>query len=112
MPSNSKDCRHRQILIGVSQIILFGTAPDVACSPSQILDSVVAEGAAVHKLLARKNEALLVRGDADLLGLDSFRVLDLGLHVVNSVRGIDFKRDGLAAQLLDKYLHSTVMERR
>ena len=43
-----------------------------------LLDVVVGEGAAVFKLLAGEDEALLVRRDALL-------VLDLGLHVVDRV---------------------------
>ena len=54
-----------------------------------LLDVVVGQGAAVLELLARENQALLVRGDALL-------VLDLGLHVVDRVRGLDFEGDGLA----------------
>ena len=45
--------------------------------------------APVLELLASKNEALLVRGDALL-------VLDLLLHVVDGVAGLDVERDGLA----------------
>ena len=42
-----------------------------------LLDVVVGEGAAILKLLAGEDEALLIRGNA-------FLVLDLGLHVVCS----------------------------
>ena len=45
--------------------------------------------APVLELLASKNEALLVRGDALL-------VLDLLLHVVDGVAGLDVEGDGLA----------------
>jgi len=54
-----------------------------------LLDVVVRERAAVLELLAREDQALLVRGDALL-------VLDLGLHVLDRVRGLDLQRDGLA----------------
>ena len=33
--------------------------------------------------------------------------MDLGLHIVDSVRGLNLKRDGLAGQSLDKDLHAT-----
>ena len=52
-----------------------------------LLDVVVGESAAVVQLLARKDEALLVGGDALL-------VLDLGLDGVDGVGGLDFEGDG------------------
>jgi hypothetical protein len=54
-----------------------------------LLDVVVAEGAAVFELLPGEDEALLIGGDALL-------VLDLGLDVVDGVRGLDIEGDGLA----------------
>jgi hypothetical protein len=63
-----------------------------------LLDVVVGKGAAVLKLLAGKDEPLLVRGDALL-------VLDLGLDVVNGVRRLHLKGDGLAGEGLHKDLH-------
>ena len=45
---------------------------------SLLLDVVVRQGTAVLELLARENEALLIRGDALL-------VLNLGLDVVGGV---------------------------
>jgi len=65
-----------------------------------LLDVVVSEGATVLQLLASKNQALLVRGNALL-------VLDLSLDVVNGVRGLDLQGDGLAGQCLDENLHAT-----
>jgi hypothetical protein len=63
-----------------------------------LLDVVVGEGAAVLELLAGEDEALLVRRDALL-------VLDLGLHVVDGVRGLHLQRDRLARQGLHEDLH-------
>uniref|UniRef100_J3M467 Uncharacterized protein n=1 Tax=Oryza brachyantha TaxID=4533 RepID=J3M467_ORYBR len=63
-----------------------------------LLDVVVGEGAAVLELLAGEDEALLVRRDALL-------VLDLGLHVVDGVRGLHLQRDGLPRQGLHEDLH-------
>ena len=63
-----------------------------------LLDVVVGEGAAVLELLAGEDEPLLVRGDALL-------VLDLGLHVVDGVRGLHLQRDGLPRQGLHEDLH-------
>ncbi|VAI42965.1 unnamed protein product [Triticum turgidum subsp. durum] len=65
-----------------------------------LLDVVVCQSAAILKLLAGKDEALLVRRDALL-------VLDLCLHVVDGVRGLHLQRDGLARQGLDEDLHTT-----
>ena len=54
-------------------------------------DLVVAHGAAVLELLARKDQALLV-------GRDALLVLDLRLHVLNRVRGLHLERDRLACR--------------
>ena len=64
-----------------------------------LLDVVVRERAAVLELLAREDQALLVRGDALL-------VLDLRLHVVDRVGRLDLEGDGLARQGLDEDLHA------
>jgi hypothetical protein len=65
-----------------------------------LLDVVVGESAAVLELLAGEDEALLVRRDALL-------VLDLGLHIVDGVGGLDLERDGLARQGLHEDLHGS-----
>ena len=53
-----------------------------------LLDVVICEGAAIFELLAREDEALLVRGDTLL-------VLDFRLHVVDGVRRLHLQGDGL-----------------
>jgi len=63
-----------------------------------LLDVVVREGTAVLELLSSEDEALLVRRDALL-------VLDLGLDVVDGVRGLNLEGDGLAGEGLHKDLH-------
>ncbi len=63
-----------------------------------LLDVVVGEGAAVLKLLAREDEALLVRGNA-------FLVLDFSLDGIDSVGGLDLEGDGLAGECFDEHLH-------
>ena len=63
-----------------------------------LLDVVIRQGAAVLELLAGEDETLLV-------GRDALLVLDLGLDVVNGVRGLDIEGDGLAGQGLDEDLH-------
>merc|ERR1711879_953292 len=64
-----------------------------------LLDVVVGEGAAVLKLLASEDEALLVRGDALL-------VLDLLLHVLDGVARLDLESDRLTCESLDEDLHA------
>jgi len=68
-----------------------------------LLDVVVRESATVLKLLAGENETLLI-------GRNAFLVLDLGLDVVNGVRGFNLKSNGLASQGLDENLHGVVVE--
>jgi len=63
-----------------------------------LLNVVVRKSAAVLELLAGEDQALLIRGDTLL-------VLDLGLDVVDGVRGLDLKGDGLAREGLDEDLH-------
>ena len=63
-----------------------------------LLDVVVGEGAAVFQLLAGEDETLLVRRNPLL-------VLDLGLHVVDGVRGLHFQSDGLPGQRFNEDLH-------
>jgi hypothetical protein len=65
-----------------------------------LLDVVVGESAAILKLLASEDQALLVWGNA-------FLVLDLGLDVVDGVGRLDLKSNGLAGECLDKDLHTT-----
>jgi hypothetical protein len=51
-----------------------------------LLDVVVRKGPAIFELLASKNEALLVRGNALL-------VLDLALDIIDRIAGLDLKSD-------------------
>ena len=62
-----------------------------------LLDVVVAQRAPVLQLLAGEDESLLVRWDPLL-------VLDLGLDVLNRVRGLNLERDGLARERLHENL--------
>ena len=64
-----------------------------------LLNVIVGECAAVFELLASKDQALLVRGDA-------FLVLDLRLNIVDGIRRFDLQCDGLAGEGLDKDLHT------
>jgi hypothetical protein len=62
---------------------------------TNLLDVVVRQGAAILELLSSEDETLLVRGN-------SLLVLDLALHIVDCVRGLDLKGDGLARQGLNE----------
>ncbi len=63
-----------------------------------LLDVVVLKGAAVLELLAGKDQALLVGGDALL-------VLDLLLDVLDGVGGLNLQSNSLASKGLNKDLH-------
>jgi len=65
-----------------------------------LLNVVVRKGTAILQLLASKDKPLLVWGN-------SLFVLDLGLDILNSIRGLNLKGNSLASQGLDKDLHST-----
>merc|ERR1712156_471741 len=65
-----------------------------------LLDVVVREGSSILELLSSKNQSLLV-------WWDSFLVLDLGLNILDGVRRLNLKSDGLASQGLDKDLHTS-----
>jgi hypothetical protein len=56
-----------------------------------LLDVVVREGASVFQLLSGEDQSLLVWWDTLL-------VLDLGLDVVDGVRGLDLEGDGLSGE--------------
>jgi hypothetical protein len=62
---------------------------------TNLLDVVVGKGAAILELLAGEDQTLLVWGN-------SLLVLDLALHIVDGVRGLDLKGDGLARQGLNE----------
>merc|ERR1712018_748267 len=65
-----------------------------------LLDVVVGESSSVLQLLAGEDQSLLIWGD-------SLLVLDLGLDVLNGVRGLHLEGDGLASQGLDEDLHAS-----
>ena len=54
-----------------------------------LLDVVVRQSTSILQLLSSKDQTLLIRRD-------SFLVLDLGLDIVNGIRGLNIKGDGLA----------------
>jgi len=64
-----------------------------------LLDVVVGESAAVLELLSSENQPLLIWGD-------TFFILDLGLDIVDSVRGLDLKGDCLTRKGFYENLHA------
>ena len=65
-----------------------------------LLDVIVGKGAAILELLTGEDKTLLIRRDALL-------VLNLSLDVVNGVRWLDLKGDGLTSKSLHEDLHAT-----
>merc|ERR1719347_418847 len=65
-----------------------------------LLDVVIREGPSILKLLASKDETLLIRRDA-------FFVLNLGLDILNGVRWFNLQSNGFTSEGLDKDLHTT-----
>ena len=63
-----------------------------------LLDVVIRESTSVLELLSSKNQTLLIRGD-------SFLILDLGLYIIDGVRRLDIKSDGLSGEGFDEDLH-------
>jgi len=64
------------------------------------LDVVVTQCATIFQLLSSEDETLLIRRD-------SFLVLDLGLHVIDGITGLNLEGDGLACQGFDEDLHTS-----
>ena len=64
-----------------------------------LLNVVVRKGSAILELLTSEDESLLIRGDTLL-------ILDLVLHVLDGVRGLNIKSNCLSREGLDKYLHT------
>jgi len=65
-----------------------------------LLDVVVREGPSILKLLAGKDQPLLIRGNA-------FLVLNLGFHILNGIAWLNLKGDGLSCEGLNKDLHAS-----
>ena len=64
-----------------------------------LLDVIIRKGPAVFKLLASKDQTLLV-------GWNTLLVLNLRFHVVDGIGGFNFERNGLAGKSLHEDLHT------
>jgi len=76
------------------------TKPKHEVEGGLLLDVVILEGAAILKLLASEDEALLI-------GWDPLLVLDLGLDRIDCVCALDLEGNGLAGECFDEDLRST-----
>ena len=74
----------------ISTHLHFSTETKNQVQGGLLLNVVVTQGTAVLKLLASEDKTLLI-------GRDALFVLDLALDVVDGVRGLDLKSDGLAS---------------
>merc|ERR1719270_2059243 len=79
---------------------LLGTSPqpEDKVKSGLLLGVVVGQSPAILQLLASEDQPLLVRGD-------SLLVLDLSLDILDRVRGLHLKGDGLARESLHEDLH-------
>jgi len=64
------------------------------------LDVIVVQSASIFQLLAGEDKTLLI-------GWNTLLILNLRLHIFNSIRRFDLQRDRLAREGLDKDLHAT-----
>jgi hypothetical protein len=78
-------------------LAMSATQPQDQVECGFFLDIVVTQGSSIFQLLSGKDQTLLIRGD-------SFLVLDLGLDIVDTVRGLDIEGDGLSSQRFHKNL--------
>jgi len=62
------------------------------------LDVVIGKSASIFELFSSEDESLLIRRN-------SFLILDLSLHVIDGIGGLDVKSDSLAGEGLDENLH-------
>jgi len=67
-----------------------------------LLDVVVRQGATIFQLFSSEDEPLLVRGD-------SFLVLNLGLDILDGIRGLNLEGDCFPGEGLHKDLHSVLL---
>ena len=90
-------------LLGGGVILLLTLLTTTSQSEDQVkgrllLDIIIRQGTSIFQLLASENESLLVRGD-------SLLILNLSLHILDGVTGLNLKGDGFARQGLDENLH-------
>merc|ERR1712021_285308 len=85
---------------GFDKNLHTSTEPENQVKGRLLLDVIVGESTAILKLFTSKDQSLLIWGNA-------FLVLDLGLDVLNGVRCLNLKGDGLSSQGFDENLHTS-----
>merc|ERR1719350_871590 len=85
---------------GLDEDLHSSSEPEDEMKSRLLLDVIVGQGPAVFELLSSEDQPLLVWGNPLL-------VLDLGLDVLDGVRGLNLQGDGLTSQCLDEDLHSS-----
>jgi len=90
-------------LLGGGVILLLALLATTSQSEDQVkgrflLDIVIRQGASIFQLLASEDQSLLVRGN-------SLLILNLGLHILDGIAGLNLKGDCFARQGLDENLH-------
>merc|ERR1740124_1141956 len=86
--------------MGIHKNLHASTKTKYQVKSGLLLDVVVGQSASVLKLLSCKDKTLLVWGN-------TFLILNLSFHVVDSVRWFDIQSDGLSRQGLHKNLHAS-----
>merc|ERR1711982_78509 len=84
---------------GLDEDLHTSPQPQNQVKSGLFLNIVVAQGSAIFQLFSGEDQTLLIRRN-------SFFVLDLGLDVLDGVRGFDLQGDGFSGQGLDEDLHS------
>merc|ERR1712061_334809 len=85
---------------GLNKDLVSSSESEHKMEGALLLDVVVREGPPILELLSSKDEPLLVWGD-------SLLVLDLGLDILNAIRGLNLQCNGLSSQSLDEDLHAS-----
>jgi len=85
---------------GLDEDLHSSSQPQDQVKSRFFLNIVVWQGSAIFQLFSGEDQTLLIRRN-------SFFVLDLGLNVLDGVRGFDLQGDGFSGQGLDEDLHSS-----
>jgi len=85
---------------GLNEDLHTTTESEYEMESGFLLNVVIRESSSVFKLLSSEDESLLIGGN-------SFLVLNLGLDVLNGVRWLNLKGDGLSSESLDEDLHTS-----
>ena len=99
MPDIPENAAQEEI-VTLSNHLLTSTKTKNQMKSALLLDVVIAQRTSILQLLTSKDQSLLV-------GWDTLLILDLGLDIINRIRGFNFQCNCLSSQGLDKDLHTT-----